>query len=252
MSHPAQLDLPLAAPPSQAVPFYRESARATRLSIKVHYDGRVEVVVPKGLCRAEVEQFVISNQAWIDRARSGQLEKHPPVARQRPSAMTLTAVGEHWRLHRRAHKGKRFVAHLRPGSGPNQFDVCLDGPADDESMLRDAVRKLLIDRARQMFKSTLSDLAPTMNSRYRRVQVRDQKTRWGSFSSSGTISMNYAALFLNPDQMRYLCAHELAHYHHMDHSRRFWQCVEQVIPEARALDRQLHSTYDVLPPWLWV
>jgi len=63
-----------------------------------------------------------------------------------------------------------------------------------------------------------------------RVSVRDQRSRWGSCTAAGAISLNWR-LVLTPESVRdYIIYHELMHLREMNHSPRFWACVEEVFP----------------------
>lgn len=251
MSLPAQLSLALPDAPVDA-PEIRRSRRARRLSIQVFVDGRAEVVAPEGASERAIERFIADHTLWLEQARAEQLRRYRPVDRSRPVAIELCAVNERWRLVRRAENGDRLKVTLRPDDGPGRFVLCIDGAASaDQTLIKDKVRRRLIERARTMFAAEIEPLAREMQSRYTRLQVRDQKTCWGSYSGRGTLSMNYAALFLAPALMHYLCVHELAHAHHMNHSPAFWRCVERQLPGGRRLDRQLGHTQQVVPPWLW-
>ena len=84
------------------------------------------------------------------------------------------------------------------------------------------------------------------------MHVRGQKTCWGSHSSSGTISINYCLLFLEPALVRYLMIHELCHARHMNHSRRFWAHVARFEPDYRKLDRKLSSSWKEIPSWVGI
>ncbi len=66
-----------------------------------------------------------------------------------------------------------------------------------------------------------------------RITVRDQKTRWGSCSSTGTLSLNYRLMFAPPRVLDYVVIHELCHLTHMNHSREFWNLVASVMPEYK-------------------
>ncbi len=79
-----------------------------------------------------------------------------------------------------------------------------------------------------------------------RVTVRNQRTRWGSCSRRGTISLNWR-LIQTPDYVRdYIALHELAHLRHMNHSRRFWQEVERLCPDYRSAERWLKQNRGIL------
>jgi predicted metal-dependent hydrolase len=81
------------------------------------------------------------------------------------------------------------------------------------------------------------------------VHVRLQRTRWGSCSSSRSVSLNAGLLFLAPELVRYLLIHELCHMIAMNHSRRFWCAVERFEPDCRDLDRRLAEAWGEIPIW---
>ena len=85
---------------------------------------------------------------------------------------------------------------------------------------------------------------------YRRLTVRGQRTLWGSYSSSGTLSLNYKLLFLPSELVDYVVLHELAHTRHMNHSRAFWRLLERMAPGARQLDQRVNDEARRVPRWL--
>lgn len=68
---------------------------------------------------------------------------------------------------------------------------------------------------------------------YTSVTVRNQKSRWGSCSSRGTLSFNYRLMFAPPNVLDYVVVHELCHLTHMNHSGDFWNMVERIMPDYR-------------------
>jgi len=114
-----------------------------------------------------------------------------------------------------------------------------------------ALRRWLIDEAGAVLGASLEQCARDLGFAYRRVIVRRQRTRWGSCSARGTISLNCCLLFQRPEVVRYLMIHELAHTRHMNHSRRFWQCVAEHCPGHRSLDRELLDGWRRVPSWVF-
>ena len=81
---------------------------------------------------------------------------------------------------------------------------------------------------------------------YERITIRDQKTRWGSCSSRGTLSFNWRLMLAPPSILDYVVVHELCHLTHMNHSREFWQAVEYVLPEYKQCRKWLREHGDEL------
>jgi hypothetical protein len=77
--------------------------------------------------------------------------------------------------------------------------------------------------------------------RYGKVSIRDQRTRWGSCSSTGDLSLNYRIAFLPAALLDYVVVHELCHTVYHDHSASFWSLVGTLIPEHRSRRSELRQ-----------
>lgn len=129
--------------------------------------------------------------------------------------------------------------------------LVVSGRLDNEQRVAKALRTWLASLAQVELARELSQTAGRCGLEFRRVQVRRQRTRWGSCSVSGTISLNVCVLFQAPAVMRYLLIHELSHTRHMNHSRRFWSLVESFEPDYRRLDRELLRGWQQVPGWMF-
>lgn len=225
----------------------RESNRARRLSIKVYPRGRVEVVVPKRTGPRDVQAFVDEHRDWIRRTRASFAEQHPPEPFALPERVELRAVDACVRVCYRARPGAKSVRFRRHGE-----TLVLTGRVSDEQRCVAALKRWLKQVAEEAFEPRLKALSALTGQAFERMQVRGQKTCWGSHSSSGTISINYCLLFLEPALLRYLMIHELCHARHMNHSPRYWQLVERFEPDYRALDRRLSESWRQVPAWVGI
>lgn len=222
----------------------RRSLRARRLTVRVYPGGRVEVTVPAGVRPAAVADFVARHRAWID-ARVAELRTHPlPEQAPLPGRVFLQALDADWQV--------RYLARRRPGvrvTAERSLEVYGD-PAHEASARR-LLRTWLTREARAALEPWLTHLAVECGLRYTRLQMRCQRTRWGSCSRSGTISLNICLLFQPPAVVRYLMLHELCHTRHMNHSARFWRLVGAHEPDYRVLDRELTRGWRHVPGWVY-
>ena len=223
----------------------RVSRRARRLSVRVYPGGRVEVVVPPGASAATVQRFVGSHRQWIDRRVEDLSAAGGVVVERRPERLSLPGIGRQISIE---YVNDASPLQIRPLSSG---DLLIRGPLHDEDAVIEALRQWLADLALETLGSQLRAVASEAGFSYRRVQIRRQRTRWGSCSATGTISLNVCLLFQEPAVVRYLLVHELCHTRHMNHSNRFWSLVEAHEPDYRALDRELLRGWQRVPGWMF-
>jgi predicted metal-dependent hydrolase len=123
--------------------------------------------------------------------------------------------------------------------------------APDELSARNALRGWLKAAAEARLAPQLLQLASDLKYSVSRVAIRCQRTRWGSCSTRGTVSLNCSLVFLRPEVVHYLFVHELAHTKHMNHSPSFWRLVEKLEPNFRLLDRELLAGWRTVPGWVF-
>jgi predicted metal-dependent hydrolase len=221
----------------------RRSSRARRLGVRVFRDGTVEIVVPGRTGPAQVESFVARHRHWIERHRRKTL---PVDLSFPPARLELLALAETWHCAGLAGDRPALAVHADAAGG----GILELGVDTDAAALRAVLLDWLVERASDTLVPELTALARSVGVRLQRVQIRRQRTRWGSCSTRRTITLNCCLLFQQPAVVRYLFAHELAHLRHMNHSPQFWDLVAQYEPQWRELDRELTRGWSRVPGWL--
>jgi len=223
----------------------RESRRARRLAVRVFHSGRVEVVVPRRTSRRALVQFLDGHREWIE-SKLAHVRRHALAPQPfPPSRIELSACGHSWRVHLAGGNARVRACVTAPGI------LALTGDSSDGQLVRSALRKWLAQQARVLLGPALAAWARDMQAPYRHVAIRWQRTRWGSCSTRGTISLNGCLLFQTPQVLRYLLVHELAHTRHMNHSRAFWSDVARYCPEHTRLDTELLAGWRRVPSWVF-
>lgn len=219
-----------AAPPplvsDPAVEFVRVR-RARRYIVRVRPDGSVHVTLPRWGSKREAQAFLEKQHRWIERERQRVAEQHAPpewrdgsVLLLRGEAVTIT-VDE-------CHAG-------RTGARYGDRAVVIDAARP----LRPQIEADLCALARDELVPRLHELAAAHGITVRGASVRNQRSRWGSCSRSGTIALNFRLVQMPPEVRDYVLLHELMHVRQQNHSRRFWRLVEAACPSFRDAERWL-------------
>jgi predicted metal-dependent hydrolase len=221
----------------------RVSERARRMTIRVFAGGRVEVVVPRWARAGAIERFVRQHRAWTER-KVAELSSHAPFSSALPERVELAATNEVFTV--RYHNG---IGRPRALATDTQIEIL--GDRARESDIREYFRTWLIEHARLRLGPWLARVAHETELGFNSLQVRRQRTRWGSCSVRGTISLNCCLLFQRAEVVRYLLVHELSHTRYMNHSLRFWRLVATHEPDYRSLDRELVQGWQSVPAWVF-
>lgn len=222
----------------------RRSRRARHLILQMVPPHTLEIVVPYGTGPREVEAFVIEHRQWIDRARADIATRFKGERSRRPEHIELTAI------ERRFDVCYRHQPHARPSLVMRSDELEITTPDAKFRATTVLLRRWLLEQAGRSLKPWLRREAAALGLEPKRIAVRLQRTRWGSCSSQGNISLNASLMLLRPAVVRYLLVHELCHLRSLDHSRRYWSFVRQAEPDFAALDRELADAWTTLPWWI--
>lgn len=222
----------------------RESRRARRLILHIVPPHRLELVVPRGTRPREVEAFVRQHADWIERARREIDLRYTADRNRHPRSIELKAIGSCFDVSYRYTLQEPAGYHTSHG----RVEVCSNHVGLPDA--NDILRRWLLAQGRRYLKPWLRAEAQALGTQPRKLQVRLQRTRWGSCSATGTISMNASLLLLDARLVRYLMIHELSHMHALDHSAAFWSQVRRFEPDYERLDRELANAWTEMPYWV--
>jgi predicted metal-dependent hydrolase len=199
----------------------RRSDRARRVRVRVDpRDGSVEVVLPRRAAAREAASAVVELGGWIARRRAEVARSQAHVAATRAGG-TVPYLGADLVL--RPEPGRTRV-HRRG-------DVLLVPDAEPGSpVMRAALERWYRRQARAEIAPRLDAAAAAIGCEYTKLTIRDQRTRWGSCSSSGAMSFNWRLLLAPEVVLEYVVRHEAAHLAVMDHSPRFWAAMARLMP----------------------
>jgi predicted metal-dependent hydrolase len=194
----------------------RRSDRALHARIQVDADG-VEVVVPHHFPLRNVEPFVQEKRPWIERTlrRLKESEEAFPPARVCDGG-EVPYLGERLALAVRVEPSRTRAHVARRGW---ELHVAL-GP---DTALECALEAWYRRRARLEVAPRLDAAVARAGRSYSSLQIRGQRTRWASCSTSGAMSFNWRLLLAPAEILDYVVEHEVAHLDVQDHSARFWR-----------------------------
>jgi predicted metal-dependent hydrolase len=200
--------------------------RARRYVLRLRPDGTARVTVPRGGSEVMARQFAEKNADWL--------------RQQMQRVATRTAGKTAWPVGTEIFYRGELVTIADGPHGISFAEQTLHvAPAGLDC--RPAIERHLRRIAAVELPPRVFHFAQQHGLSVQRVTVRDQKSRWGSCSRRGTVSLNWRLIQTPAFVTDYIILHELMHLRQMNHSRKFWQEVEQVCPEFRVAEKWLKT-----------
>lgn len=188
----------------------KPSKRARRLALRLDHKNRVfNLVVPRGVSTRKAYEFAHKHEDWIDQ----KLDSLPRrVLFEDGTILPLFGQDITLDIHTAPDIARTKVT-LRNGY------LTVRTGADDPTP---AIIRFLKTEAKTRMGKIAHDKARQIDKTIKTIRIGDMKSRWGSCSHDGRISLSWRLIFAPPAAMDYVIAHEAAHLVHLDHSRRFW------------------------------
>lgn len=205
-------------PGGHAYPPYRlkRSPRRRGLALRVDESGQILLNAPARLGQSHIDAFLLQHAAWVGE-RLRRLEADRVVWRE---GAALPWLGGELRL-------EFTVGVLRPRQEADRLHLPQGG--DPAALVIAWYRR----QARPYLLERLAVHAARAGIPVPPLRLSDARTRWGSLSAKGVVSLNWRLMKAPPELIDYVICHELAHFRQRNHSPAFWREVEALYPDWR-------------------
>jgi predicted metal-dependent hydrolase len=207
------------------------------MHLTVRPDGCVRITCNKRRSRREIMAFVEESRSFIVK-RTLELEvlrkRYPP--KQFLSGETFLFLGRPLPLQLVWTWNVRIQVCVR------EDEIEMTAPVSSTREERAAAMHAFYRRQAELhLRERTAFLAVQTELMPQSLSIRDQATRWGSYSGHGRVSLNLKLMCAPEQVIDYVIVHELAHSQHMNHSPRFWNLVERFHPEWRQAKQWLRA-----------
>jgi predicted metal-dependent hydrolase len=212
----------------------RRRKNQKHIRIRISGAGLITVSCPCHTPSAEVKRAVGIKEKWIrshlSRIKNDIVETDPGqyiFLSGRKMAVSFICRPRY----------RRYRAVLDPESD----QVIVSGPEEEREKIVGILRQRLEKEAREQLRALALSVSGELGIPIKKVFIRNQKSRWGSSSTGGNISLNWRVIMLPEELQRYLVIHELCHQVHLNHSFHYWKEVARHCPDYLELDRKLRN-----------
>ena len=232
------------------VPYvFKRVPRRRHVHILVNEEGAIEVRAPWRFSMAKARALLRENAEWVARTLDRVHEK----LAQRPRLVTgarLPLLDGSLQLDVRPRAQMDLFAGVRRRQGrvERRGSVLRVGAASlGEGELRALIEHWYRREAAAWLAGRIEHYSPRLGVQPSRLTIRGQRSRWGSCSGKGAVSLNWRLMMVPAALADYVVVHELCHLRHMNHSPRFWAMVGGIIPDYRDRRRRLNALQGRLP-----
>jgi len=230
------------AEPSYSV---RRSDRARRARLTVTPDGQAVVVLPRRAPAAMAQQLVAAHATWLRRQVDRIQAANARIA-DRPSlggGRSLSVGGVRYRVAVSSGVSTRSSVAVHPPADGESGTLEVRQGHGSAAPPSEILDRWLRREARRVLVGRVAALAPVVGVAVPIVTIRAQRSRWGSASRSGRLSLNWRLILAPPWVLDYVVIHELAHLRVAGHSVRFWAVVRRHTPHTEAARAWLRANH---------
>lgn len=216
---------------------YKKNARSKRITIRIKTDLSVIVTIPNYTTYIEGERVLKNNLDWV-KTQQAKLQNSP--------------IQNHNLSYNTTYQIRKKQLSILPSSLPDirlkiltdKIELLVPSSLNiDDKNIQSTLKKGILGALRFEAKKYLPlrtlELAKSKGISIKDIRIKNVKTKWGSCSSTNNINLSLYLMLLSDDLIDYIIFHELAHVKHKNHSASFWNHLEELLPGALILDKQM-------------
>lgn len=214
-----------------------------RPNVRVSF-GQQNVILrlPYGISRTQIQKHLEWAYQWIDK----QLQNQPALLQR--FSFSDYQDGQNYRIN-----GDSFILKIFPENRKSFAAIMKDNhlliktpEGLDINDRNQGIKRVLSRFFSNFYLGTVEKRIDELNDKYFQeeiqfIRIKYNKSNWGSCSAKRNINISSRLLFAPNDVQDYVFVHELTHLKELNHSPRFWQIVEQIVPDYRAKEKWLKS-----------
>jgi predicted metal-dependent hydrolase len=197
------------------------------ISIKLDSNGEIIVYAPIGVSHKYIENILLKKQKWIitniEKIKNSYLNNKDRIV----------------------FLGNQYIPQIEKSENEkiniNDKFIFIKTKSLDKEYLNNLLLKWYMIQANKILVNRITDLARRYNLIPSKVFIKNQKSRWGSCNSRNEIRLNWRLVLMPYSVMDYIITHELCHLKHMNHSKDFWNLVENFIPNYKDSEKWLKN-----------
>ncbi|MBJ9984485.1 M48 family metallopeptidase [Acinetobacter sp. S40] len=205
-------------------------ARRLRLRVEPH---QVRLTVPLFCTKKQIQQFLDQSQDWL--MQTWQKQTQQQLANSNFQHIRFFNQELPYQIiSRKQHKNYMIDSE----------QACIFIREDKGAVV---LKDVVYEYAKQYLPLYLGEISQQIELSFSDCSIKRPKTRWGSCSAQHNIMLHAGLVLMQPEIVRYVCVHELAHTRYFNHSAQFWAEVEKFDPDYLIHRKQLKSYQ--LPAW---
>ncbi len=187
------------------------------VSLMVNYEGALIVRAPVRASNYKNKQIIVKNQDWIEK----QKVKAQETIRERKKNRLVNSEG---------------VLILGKRMKPKGLSLA------NEALVKEWCKA----KALKIIERKLNNFSEKFDLRYKKIRITNARTRWGSCSYDNSLNFSWKLITAPKKVVDYVLIHEMAHLRHKNHSKRFWDLVEEMMPDYKKYDEWLKKNHFLL------